>query len=62
MRRVGDFQARLLFGVLYFTVVAPFGLAVRILADPLRVRRPHRSNWTSGKPWSEGIDALRRQY
>ena len=38
-RRVGDFQARVLLTVFYFLLVLPFGLAMRLFADPLRVKR-----------------------
>lgn len=38
-RRIGDFQARVLLTVIYAVLVLPFGLAVRWLADPLRIKR-----------------------
>ena len=37
--RIGNFQARLLLTVLYAVLVLPFGLVVRLLADPLRIKR-----------------------
>lgn len=36
---IGNFQARLLLTILYLVLVLPFGLAVRLFADPLRIRR-----------------------
>lgn len=38
-RRLGNFQARVLLTIFYFVLVLPFGLAVRLLADPLRTKK-----------------------
>jgi hypothetical protein len=38
-RKIGDFQARVLLTVFYAVLILPFGLAVRIFADPLRIRK-----------------------
>jgi len=37
--RIGNFQARLLLTLLYAVLILPFGLAVRLFADPLRIKR-----------------------
>lgn len=37
-RWVGNQQARILLLILYATVVAPFGVAVRLFSDPLRMK------------------------
>lgn len=34
----GDFQARLFAVLFYFTIFAPFAVAVRLLSDPLQLR------------------------
>ena len=44
-KRLGDVQARLLLTVFYFVVVAPFALAVRLAADPLRLRSGAARGW-----------------
>jgi hypothetical protein len=31
--------------VFYCLILAPFGLGVRLFADPLRLRRQHHSHW-----------------
>ena len=42
--RVGNFQARVLLTVLYAVALFPFGVCVRLFADPLRTKeRP--TNW-----------------
>jgi hypothetical protein len=37
-RRIGDFQARVLLTIIYAILVLPFGLAVRLFCDPLRIK------------------------
>jgi hypothetical protein len=44
-RRIGDVQSRLLLCVFYFVILAPFGIAVRMLSDPLRLKRRSHSHW-----------------
>jgi len=36
---IGNFQARVLLTVFYAILVLPFGLAARLFADPLRIKR-----------------------
>jgi hypothetical protein len=44
-RQIGNFQARVILTVLYVVAVLPFGLMVRLFADPLQIRnRP--TKWT----------------
>jgi hypothetical protein len=38
-RRIGDFQARVLLTAFYAVLVLPFGLVVRLFADPLRIKK-----------------------
>ena len=38
-RQLGNFQARVLLTIFYFLLVLPFGVAVRLLADPLRTKK-----------------------
>jgi hypothetical protein len=38
-RKIGTFQARVLLTILYAVLVLPFGLMVRWLADPLRIKK-----------------------
>jgi hypothetical protein len=61
MRRVGDFQARVVFSVLYFVLLLPFATGLRLFSDPLRRQRHYKSNWVPGKAWPEGRTDLRRQ-
>ena len=42
--KIADFQARVLLTIIYGIVVLPFGLAIRLCADPLRIKR-RPSEW-----------------
>lgn len=57
---VGEAQARGIATLFYFTVLAPFGLASRLLSDPLRLR-PDRARWVGREPVSNELDAARQQ-
>ncbi len=37
--RIGDFQARVLLTVIYAVLVLPFGLAIRLFSDPLKIKK-----------------------
>ena len=36
---IGNFQARLLLTLMYAVIVLPFGIIVRLFADPLRIKK-----------------------
>ena len=63
-RATGGFQSRVLLGLFYFSVVAPFGILVRIFGDPLGCReRPGASNWKPAAGTGQvGIEAARKQF
>jgi len=48
--RIGDFQARLLLTIVYFVVIAPFGLGVRWGADPLAIKAGAAHGWQDRPP------------
>jgi hypothetical protein len=51
---MGDFIARIVLTIFYFTFFLPFGLTVRLFSDPLAIKQPQQSaifNDTSG--WVE---------
>lgn len=50
--RIGDAQARLLLSIFYFAVLAPFALGLRLLSDPLQLRRARAPRWLP-RPRSE---------
>jgi hypothetical protein len=42
---IGDLIARIVLTFFYFTIFAPFGIGVRILADPLDIKRTQKFSW-----------------
>ena len=63
---IGNFQARVLLTLLYFTWLVPFGLLVRLSSDPLDLRETARCSVTTG--WKRriaqghSVQALRSQF
>jgi len=61
--RLGNYQSRALLTFLYFSVVLPFGLALRLFGDPLGTRKtPPVSVWHAWTMSSKTIDEARRQF
>ncbi|NDJ75259.1 MAG: hypothetical protein GYB65_03280 [Chloroflexi bacterium] len=56
-----DFLARLIAVLFYFTILVPFGLGVRLLSDPLRLRKPE-THWLERAPVGTSVDDARRQF
>ncbi len=54
--RFGNLLSRILLTVLYYAVLGPFAMAYQRVADPLRLRRPAKSNWT---PWERPDASLK---
>ena len=63
---IGDFQARGLLTLVYFTWLAPFAVLVRVLRDPLDTRGGHKSvsttAWKARLAQGRNLQALRRQF
>ena len=49
-KKLADFQARILLSIVYFTLIMPFGVAVRLLADPLAIKAGRRHGWIDRAP------------
>lgn len=58
--KIGDFQARVILTVIYALLVLPFGVAVRLFADPLRIKR-RPTAWLDHSQESAGLEFARRQ-
>jgi len=60
-RKIGDFQARVLLTLFYFVVLAPFALAVRLMADPLGLKQA--GGWHTVPPKGDTpIERARQQF
>ncbi len=61
-QKIGDFQARLILGVLYLGLVGPVALLRRLAADPLGLRLERRGSYWISRPVGDvTIDLARRQ-
>ncbi|NIT13658.1 MAG: hypothetical protein GTN99_05280, partial [Candidatus Dadabacteria bacterium] len=54
--RFGNFQARLILTIFYFTIFMPFALLVKIFTDPLRIKQKTPKGWIERK--EEQVDDL----
>jgi hypothetical protein len=62
-QRLADIQARIILTLIYFLVLAPYGLVVRLLRDPLGISRPREaSTWLVKPDVPATLDAARRQF
>lgn len=59
-QELGDFHARAITILFYFTVFVPFALGVRFFADPLNIKTP-KPTWVKRTPISTALDDARRQ-
>ena len=60
---IGNFQARLILTVMYFTVVLVFSALTRLFLDSLGMRRqPRDSAWVPRQPVNTELGSARRQY
>ena len=60
-KAVGAMVSAIFMTVLYFTVAIPFGLGVRLLADPLGAK-PAMPGWLMRKEKQHTIEDARRLY
>lgn len=62
---IGDFNARLLMGIFYFTILVPFGLISRLGSDRLRLKMPAEGQplWQAREQAGDlSVDDARRQF
>jgi len=61
-RHIGSFNARALITLVYFTLLALFGIPARLFSDPLNTKtRPQKSAWLQRHPRDLDIDTAKRQ-
>jgi hypothetical protein len=62
-KRLGSFQGRMLLSFLYFLVVAPFAVGIRLLGDPLQLKpRTSPSFWNKREDSTVDMGSMRRQF
>ncbi len=59
---MGNIVGRVVLTLLYFTVIAPFGLGVRLLSDPLAMKlNKEVLSWNSRPKAKDSLEEARRQ-
>ena len=59
--RFGNMLSRGLLLLLYFTLLGPFALLYRLVADPLHLRARRAGNWTAWTTHNDSLQSARRQ-
>ena len=59
---IGDWVARVVLTVFYFTIFLPFGLGVRLLIDPLKTKHKGRAQWLERTTSESILDDGRRLF
>ncbi len=60
--KIGRFQARVIFAVLYFLVVTPFALGVKLFVDPLQMTRKSAPQWGDFRRQTLTLEDARKQF
>ncbi len=58
--RIGDFQARVLLTLIYALLVLPFGLAIRLFSDSLKIKK-RSAKWMDHPQDVTDLEWARRQ-
>ena len=62
-KKVGNFQARILMAIFYFTIFCPFALAVRWGSDPLALKAGDSRGWRALDALEgSSLDRARKQF
>jgi len=60
---IGDLFARIVLTILYFTILVPFGVGVRLFGDPLRIKSDNQGTcWTKYSGTEANLLLSRRQF
>jgi hypothetical protein len=61
--KIGHFQTRLLWALLYFVLVTPFALGLKLFADPLRIKKRTAESWWLDHPrQTRTLEEAHRQF
>ena len=59
---MGDWLARVVLTVFYFTILIPFGLGVRLFSDPLQIKTAPATLWRPRDTGDQTLEDTLRQY
>lgn len=57
---IGDFIARIILSIFYFTIFLPFGLGMRLWGDPLAIKKAPPAQWLKRETQDSTMDEARR--
>jgi len=60
-RKIGEFQSRLILVIIYFTIMAPVGILMRLFGDPLLIK-DKEPKWAIKNEVPPTLENLRRQF
>ena len=61
--RMGSFHSRVILSLLFFALISPFALAVKIFADPLNIKNQSKeSHWHAKKEIKADLNLFKRQF
>ena len=60
-QKIGNFQGRIIFSVIYFVLLTPIALVFRVFGDPLALKRPPPSLRPQKGPDPTTVDLARKQ-
>lgn len=58
----GEYIARFVTNLFYFTILVPFAIGVKLFTDPLELRQTAASHWKERKPVGATMDDARSQF
>ncbi len=61
-RIIGNFQARLILLLFYWTILLPFGILIRLFADPISLKSLKDTNWKSWMKKPLNLEEAKRQW
>ena len=61
-RFIGNFLARVVLSIFYFTFFVPFGLGVRLFSDPLQIKTMHKALWRPRRTGDQSLEDTLRQF
>ena len=59
---IAEFNSRVVLTLFYAIIVLPFGLVVRLFADPLAIRKTRISAWSEIRHRTRTLDEGKRQF
>ena len=59
---IGDFVARVVLTLFYFTIFVPFAIGVRLLSDPLQIKQLPSEFWQPRSTGDQNLEEVLRQF